>query len=120
MKKFLKILLPIGLAVLVIASLIWYLFVYDRDFTRDTLLTIARYSESQGDHATATWFYNIAYAQSGNDDSVAIELAQQYKNSGNYTKAEYTLANAIKDGGGIELYIALCKTYVEQDNFLTL
>lgn len=118
MKKFLKVTMPIVLAILVIASLIWYLFVYDRDFTRDSLLTLARYSETQGNHTLATWFYNIAYTQSGNDDAVAIELAQQYKASGNYTKAEYTLSNAIKDGGGIDLYIALCKTYVEQDKLL--
>lgn len=118
MKKFLKIALPIILTILVIASLIWYLFVYDRDFTRDSLLTMARHSETQGNHTLATWFYNIAYAQSGNEDAVAIELAQQYKASGNYTKAEYTLSNAIKDGGGIDLYIALCKTYVEQDKLL--
>lgn len=118
MKKFLKIALPIALAILVVASLFWYLLVYDRDFTRDSLLTMARHSESQGNHTLATWFYNIAYSQSGNDDAVAIELAQQYKASGNYTKAEYTLSNAIKDGGGIDLYIALCKTYIEQDKLL--
>lgn len=118
MKKALRIIIPIVLSISVVFSLIWYLFVYDRDFTRDTLLSFARYSESKGNHTLATWFYDIAYSQSGNDDTVAIELAEQYKNSGNYTKAEYTLSNAIKDGGGIELYIALSKVYVEQDKLL--
>lgn len=118
MKKFLRVFIPIILAVAIILCTAWYLFVYDRAFTRDMLLSIARHSENQGNHSVAAWFYNVAYAQSGNSDEVAIELAQQYKNSGNYTKAEYTLSNAIADGGGLELYIALCNTYVEQDKLL--
>lgn len=118
MKKALKIILPIVLAIVIVACTIWYLFVYDRTFTRDMLLSCARYSESQGSHNTAAWFYNLAYAQSNSSDAVAIELAQQYKNSGNFTKAEYTLYNAIADGAGAEAYIALSKLYVEQDKLL--
>ena len=118
MNKVLKILLPILLAICVIVSAGWYLFVYDRDFTRDMLVTCARHSESGGHHNLATWFYNLAYAQSGNSDLVAIELAEQYRSGGNYTKAEFTLSNAISDGGGVEVYIALCKLYVEQDKLL--
>lgn len=118
MKKTIRILIPILLSVIIIASCLWYFVIYDREFTRDILLSCARFCESQGQHTTATWFYNQAYAQSGNSDAVAIELAEQYKNSGNYTKAEFTLTNAIADGGGIDLYIALCNTYVEQDKLL--
>ncbi|MBO5837448.1 MAG: leucine-rich repeat domain-containing protein [Oscillospiraceae bacterium] len=118
MKKTLKILLPILLAIVIVICSCWYLFVYDREFTRDVLVGFARVSESNGSHSVAAWFYQLAYAQAGNNDAVACELAQQYKSTGNYTKAEYTLSNAIADGGGIELYIALCKTYVEQDKLL--
>ena len=118
MKKAVRFVLPIILALCIIVCTIWYLFVYDRAFTRDMLLNFARYSESQGNHKLATWFYNSAYLQARDDDAVAIELAEQYKSVGNYTKAEYTLYNAIKDGGGADLYIALCKTYVEQDKLL--
>lgn len=118
MKKALRIILPVVLTIAIVFCLIWYLFVYDRGFTRDVLLSAARFSETQGNLRIATWFYNAAYAQSGNNDSVAIELAEQYKSSGNYTKAEYTLSNAIADGGGLDLYVALCKTYVEQDKLL--
>ena len=118
MKKSIRIILPIILAIAIILCTAWYLFVYDRAFTRDMLLSFARYNESQGNHSAATWFYNRAYSHAGNSDDVAIELAQQYKSSGNYTKAEYTLSNAIADGGGIDVYIALCKTYVEQDKLL--
>lgn len=118
MKKTIKILIPILLVITIFVCTIWYMFVYDRDFTRDMLLSFARHSESQGSHKAAQWFYELAYSQSGSSDAVAIELANQYKASGNYTKAEYTLSNAIADGGGIDLYIALCKTYVEQDKLL--
>lgn len=118
MKKALRIILPIVLAIVIIACTIWYLFVYDRTFTRDMLLCVARYSESQGSHNTAAWFYKLAYAQSNNSDAVAIELAQQYQSSGNFTKAEYTLYNAIADGAGVEAYIALSKTYIAQDKLL--
>lgn len=118
MKKAVRIIFPIFLALCILFCTLWYLFIYDRAFTRDVLLSFARYSESQGNHKLATWFYNSAYSQSADNDAVAIELAEQYKSSGNYTKAEYTLSNAIADDGGIDLYIALCKTYVEQDKLL--
>ena len=118
MKRFLKIFVPLVLAIGVLACAAWYLLVYDRDFTRDMLLSWARYCESQGNHSTAAWFYDLAYNQADQDESVAIELAEQYKSIGNYTKAEYTLSKAISDGGSTELYVALCKTYVEQDKLL--
>ena len=118
MKRFWKYLVPIVLAVAVFACAVWYLFVYDRGFTRDMLLTWARYSESQGNHELAAKIYDITYHYASKDEKVAIELAEQFKSIGYYTKAEYTLAKAIADGGSAELYIALCKTYVEQDKLL--
>lgn len=118
MKKAIRIIIPIILAVAIVLCTAWYLFVYDQPFTRDVLLSFARYNEKQGNHSTATWFYDLAYFQSGDNDAVAIELAEQYKASGNFTKAEFTLYNAIADGGSIDLYIALCNTYVEQDKLL--
>lgn len=118
MKKTLRILIPLVLVLALIVCTGWYLFVYDREFTRDMLLHTARYFDRTGNHSIAAWFYNSAYKQSSDGDAVAIELAEQYISDGNYTKAEYTLSNAIEDGGGVELYIALCKTYVEQDKLL--
>lgn len=118
MKKFLRAFVPIVLVLAIIACLGWYLFIYDREFTRDILLQGARYFENRSEHEAAAWFYDLAYRQAGDNDAVAIELAEQYKSTGNYTKAEYTLTNAIADGGGAELYIALCKTYIEQDKIL--
>ncbi len=118
MKSPLRKLVPILLALLILASLVWYCFVYDRDFTRDMLLQQARYHSTSGNPSIASWFYDLAYEHSGQDEHVAIELANQFKADGNYTKAEYTLSNAIADGGTAELYIALCKTYVEKDKLL--
>ena len=115
MKKTLKILLPILLVITILVCSVWYLFVYDREFARDILLSFARHCESQGNHELSTQFYDLAYSHSANSTDVAIELAEQYKKSGNFTKAETTLSKAISDGGGAEVYIALCKTYVEQD-----
>lgn len=118
MKRVLKRILPICLAALVICSIAWYLFVYDRNFTRDILLNAARHFEEEGNHSAAAWIYDLAYRHAYNDENVAIELADQYKAAGNYTKAEVTLSNAIKDGGTAKLYIALCNTYVEQDKLM--
>ena len=118
MKKAIRIIVPVVLALVVIFCAIWYLFAYDREFTRDALVSFARFSESNGNHELATWFYNRAYSHAGNSDAVAIELANQYRSDGNYTKAEYTLRNAIANGGGIDVYIALCNTYVEQDKLM--
>ncbi len=114
MKKALKIIVPLLLAVALIGCSIWYLFVYDRGFTQDVLLHTARFFDSKGSTSTAQWFYNIAYKLVKDNDAVAIELANQYKNDGNFSKAEYTLHNAISDGGGVDLYVALSKTYVQQ------
>jgi len=118
MKRIIKRLPPIFLGLVVICSIVWYLLVYDRGFTQDILLSSARFFESHGNQSIATWLYNQAYFQSGNDNDVIIELANRFKHLGNYTQAEVTLSNAIAENGSADLYIALCKTYVEQDKLL--
>ena len=90
MKKAAKFLMPLVLGLLILASIVWYLFIYDRDFTRDTLLNQARYQNVHGNSRLSSWFYDAAYNFSGHDKNVAIELANQYKRDGNYTKAELT------------------------------
>lgn len=118
MKKAIRIILPIVLVLAILICLGWYLFIYDREFTRDALLFGARYFEAKGNHTVASWFYDRAYTQAGDNDAVAIELAMQHKASGNYTKAEFTLTNAIADGGSADLYVALCQLFVEQDKLM--
>ena len=115
MKKVVRTVIPLLLVLAIIACTGWYFLKYDRELTKDILLSAARYFERRGDLSTSTWFYNHAYKQVGDNDAIAIELANQYKASGNYTKAEFTLTNAIAEGGGKDLYIALSKLFVEQD-----
>ena len=118
MKKAAKFLVPVILGAVILASIVWYLFAYDRAFTRDTLLNQARYQNVHGNPRIASWFYDAAYNFSGHDKNIAIELANQYKHDGNYTKAEVTLTQAIRNAPTPELYTALCRSYVEQDKLL--
>ena len=118
MKKLTHFLVPLLLFALIVASIGWYLFIYDRDFTRDTLLSQARFQDKHGNSRLSALFYDAAYSFSGHDQNVAIELANQYKRDGNYTKAELTLTTAIHSSATPELYTALCKTFVEQDKLL--
>ena len=118
MKKALKVIVPLLLSIAVICSMAWYFLVYDRAFTKDVLLWSARTLEQEGKHELAAWLYNITYQQASYEDDIAIELANQYKTIGNYTKAEYTIAEAIATNPSIELYVALCNLYVQQDKLL--
>ena len=118
MKKATRFLVSLMLGLLILASIFWYLFIYDRAFTRDTLLGQARFQSLHGNSRLASWFYDAAYSFSGHDENVAIELANQYKKVGNYTKAELTLTTSIHDQPTAELYTALSKVYVEQDKLL--
>lgn len=118
MKRALKILLPLVLIAVLIASAVWYLTVYDRDFTRDMLLSQARKAEASGYHKLGEWFYDLAYNFSSQDEDVAIELARQYEKDGNYTKAEYTLYQAISDGGSAKLYAERSRIFVAQDKLM--
>ena len=85
MKKVIKIVVPILLVLVVLSSIFWYLFVYDRSFTQNLLLNRARAADERGDYSAAAWYYNLAYRHSREDDQVAIELAEQFKSIGNYT-----------------------------------
>ena len=118
MKQNLKRIVPILMVIAIIACIGWYLFVYDRTFTRDMLLNMARVTDMNGNVKLASFFYNRAYVYSGNDDDVAIELAHQYIGDGNYTKAEFTLSSAIANDPSVALYMALSQTYVAQDKLL--
>ena len=118
MKKALKILIPLLLSAAVICSMAWYFLVYDRAFTKDLLLWSARTLEQEGKHDLAAWLYNVTYEQASYEDDIAIELSNQYKAIGNYTKAEYTIAEAIAAKPTTDLYIALCNLYVQQDKLL--
>ena len=118
MKKALRIIVPLLLILAVLASTAWYFLIYDRQLTKELILWGARTLEEDGKHDAAAWMYDLAYSHSSQEDAVAIELSQQYREYGNYTKAEYTLTEAISENPTAALYIALSKLYVEQDKLL--
>ena len=96
MKKALRIIVPLVLALAIIACAAWYFLIYDPGFTKEVLLSQARKFEASGNYKISAFIYDLAYNQSSQDDDVALELAQQYLDLGNYTKADYTLTNAIR------------------------
>ena len=118
MKKTIRLLVSTAMLLVILASIVWYLFIYDRAFTRDTLLQQARFHDTHGNSRISAVFYDMAYIFSEQDQDVAIELANQYKSDGNYTKAEYTLTAALKNNPSVDLYVALCRAFVEQDKLL--
>ena len=118
MKRVMKWIIPLLLVGLLISSAVWYMLVYDRSTVQDFLNAQARNSAKNGHFSTATWFYNLSYQLSDKNQDVAIELADIYRSAGNYTKAEYTLTNAIAKGASADLYVALSQTFVEQDKLL--
>ena len=118
MKKAARIIIPIVLILVILLGSAWYMFVYDRDFTRDMFLHSARFFHSEGNHKIASWCYDCAYTMSADNDSVAIELSQQHAEDGNYLQAEKALTAAISDSPSTTLYVALSKLYLEQDKVL--
>ncbi len=118
MQRATKIIIPILLVVVIIASIGWYFLSYDRAMTRDMLLSYARFLDKRQNYTMATFFYDLAYDFGGKDDAIAIEIARQHREYGNFTKAESILHNAIIDGASVDLYIAYCQTFVMQDKLL--
>jgi len=118
MKKAAKIIIPILLALAILLGTAWYLFVYDREFTRDMFLHTARFFHERGNYEIAQWCYECAYNQSSDNDAVAIELSRQHASDGNYVQAEKALTKAIADSASAELYIALSNLYLEQNKVI--
>lgn len=96
----------------------WYFLIYDRVLTADILTDWGHSAYAEEDYDTAITYYRWAHSLQQQDQSRAITLASAYKASGNYTKAEYTLSNAIAAGGNEAVYLELCRTYVEQNKLL--
>ena len=82
MKKAIRIIVPLILILAIIVCSGWYLLVYDREFTRDTLLQQARFHDMHGNSRISSVMYDFAYVFSNQDEDVAIELANQYKADG--------------------------------------
>ena len=118
MKRFLKIFLPILLSIVIVLGVAWYFLVYDKMLTQSILMDLSHHFSNKGDYNAAAWLNDLAFNHFGNDDAVPLEQAELYLSRGNYTQAERVLHHGIENGGGIELYVMLCKIYVEQDKLL--
>lgn len=119
MKHVLKILIPLVLVVVLIAGAAWYFLSFRPDLTCDFYVNRAEAAISQGRYSRAVKYYSRAWELYPEDASLAISLANAYKLDDNYTKAEYTLVSAITEMPDcLDLYLALSKTYVEQDKLL--
>ena len=53
MKRLFHILIPLLLSLLILISIGWYFLKYDPEFTRDILLSQARYQDEIGNHSAA-------------------------------------------------------------------
>ena len=71
MKKIVKWILPLVLVIALVASAVWYMFVYDRDTVQDFLVAMARNCAEDGNFEGATWFYDLSYQLSEEDQNVA-------------------------------------------------
>lgn len=119
MKKVLKVLISTVLVVALLATACWFFLFHDRQLTTNLLVSSAEGMVSRGRYQRAITYYTWARKLSPNQTDIPLELADTYAASGNYTKAEYTLVSAISaNPGDVQLYEALCRTYVAQDKLL--
>ena len=118
MKRALKWILSLFLVLVLLLGAAWFFLRYQPEITTGWLTSWANHALESDRYSSAIRYYTWAYRLSDRDPALAVTLADAYKASGNYTKAEYTLANAIAAGGQLPVYEALCQTYVEQDKLL--
>lgn len=118
MKRALKILIPLILVLALVVGAGWYFGFYNRPLTVDILLSFSAKMDTARFSSLSRSAYDLAYKMSDQDPSIAINLAASYRKQGNYTKAEYTLVNAISQNPSVDLYVALSQTYVAQDKLL--
>lgn len=119
MRKALKIILPLVLVVVLLITAYWFFFYYRADLTAEFCISRGNHLMESGRYASAVRFYDRAYRLCPGDAELAMKLAQAYRKSGNYTKTEYVLVNAIyANPENTDLYIALSDTYVEEDKLM--
>ena len=119
MKKPVKIILPLALALVVLIALCWFFFFGNRKLTTNILLSRAEVLAENERYDRSLRYYNWAWKLMPDRSEIPQALARTYADSGNYTKAEYTLVSAISaHPSSYPLYTALCRTYVEQDKLL--
>ena len=119
MKKTGKIVLPILLVLCLLVVGYWFFFQYRVDVTTGLLLDFADSQYEAGHYNTAVRCYRWASELDPQDPELSLKLAEAYRRSGNYSKTEKILVNAIYNAPEEErLYVALSQVFVEQDKLL--
>ncbi len=119
MKKALKIILPLLLALAIVGGAAWYFLLYQPSLTADYYVSRAEKAIAEGRYDRAIKHYSTAESLDESNWEIPLSLAETYRLSGNYTKAEYTLVRAISAfPEELSLYTALSRVYVEQDKLL--
>lgn len=119
MKKVLKVLIPVVLVLAILGAACWFFFFQRPDLTSGFLQSRASHMVSRDRYERAIRYYSWAWKLEPQESDIPLALADTYVLADNYTKAEYTLVRAISgDSGNVDLYTALCKTYVAQDKLL--
>lgn len=119
MKRALKIIIPIVVIIALLITAFWF-FIFNRpDLTNKFLTGQAEKMVEKERYTRAIRYYSWACALEPDRDDLPILLADTYAKSGNYTKAEFTLVNAISQKPtSADLYAALCRVYVSQHKLL--
>lgn len=119
MKKTVRILLPILLIAALLVVGYWFFFQYRTDFTAGILKKLGDSRLESGSYDAALRYYRLANDLAPEDGELSLSLAEAYRKSGNYTKTENVLVNAIYNAPeDTRLYVALSRVYVEQDKLL--
>lgn len=119
MKKKTKLIVVLA----IIAALLFvagaYILFFRTNATVDFYAARGADALERGRFQRAVRHYETAMKLDSHRSDLPIALADAYKGIGNYTKAEYTLVNAItKAPDETALYVALSRTYVQQEKFL--
>lgn len=118
MKRALVKILIFLLVLSLLAGAAWYLLMGNPQFTAGVLSHFGQSAMGGQHYSSATRWYKWANQLDPSNQEISLDLAEAYRASGNYTKAEFTLANAIAVGSSADVYLKLCQVYVEQDKLL--
>lgn len=119
MKKKWKLILILAIVAALLFAAGAYILVFRTNVTIDYYLSRGNTALESGRYQSAIRHYSAAMKIDDSQPQIPIALANAYKGAGNYTKAEYTLVSAITQHPELtDLYVALSRTYVEQEKFL--
>ncbi len=119
MKKALKIIIPVLLVLILLFAAYWFFFRYRSDITANIFEHWGDRKADAGDYNGAVRYYGYAHDLDPNDTELSVKLASAYRETGNFTKAEYMIVHAIyADPENIDLYLTLSGIYVEQDKLM--